>query len=169
MAYKRRGWNGKGKAQTKKDNKKWYPYKNEFEYNLSQTFKVYEYETKKIPYSIHANYNPDFIHPEKDWLIIEAKGFFLGGQPEARKYVWVKKSNPDLELVFILDNPNKKAYTGCKRRKDGSYLTMGEWCSKQGFVFFRHTQIPKELAEGNVTREWLDSWRKRQREHYFGK
>ena len=108
------------------------PYKNKFEFDLAKVLEGCDYEDKerKVSYETKATYNPDFTFADKPWLLIEAKGRFMGGSKEAAKYVWVKRCHPELEIVFIFSNMNNKAYPGCRRRKDGSFLTMGEWATK---------------------------------------
>jgi len=159
----------KGRKRPRNNNKQYYPFKNKFEYDLGQTLTGYSYENQHLNYVIEAKYNPDFICKLNDWLFIEAKGYFLGGSQEARKYIWVKKCNPDIELLFIFQNPVKKAYSSCKIRKDGSMLSMGEWASKNGFAFVSHKKIPKILSEGLVDREWIEDLKDRQYKFYFNK
>ena len=157
------------KKRPRNSNKQWLPYKNEFEYNLGQILPAYSYESKKLDYIIQAKYNPDFISKAHDWLYIEAKGYFIGGSTEARKYIWVKRSNPEIELLFIFANPNKKAYSSCRIRKDGSMLTMGEWAAKNGFAFVSHDKVPKILGDGNIDKGWIDDLKDRQFKYYFNK
>lgn len=128
------------------------PYKNKFEYDLAKVLKGCDYEDKKfvVEYETKAKYNPDFSFSDKPWLLIEAKGRFMGGSKEAAKYVWVKRCHPELEIIFIFSNMNNKAYPGCRRRKDGSFLTMGEWASKNNFLAFSAKHLPRWLIEGQV-------------------
>lgn len=149
----------------------YYPYKNQFEKDIHTALKQADYEDKgrKVPYTTEAIYNPDFTFKSIPWLLIEAKGRFMGGSKEAAKYVWVSKCHPEFEIAFLFDNPTKVAYTGCRRRADGSVLTMGEWAAKNGFAFFAVKKIPKELILGTATREWLEAIKDSQYESYFGK
>jgi hypothetical protein len=152
----------------KKDNKRWLPYKNEFEYLIGQDLDGADYEAKDrvVPYHIDAKYNVDFTFKDKPWLLIEAKGRFHDGQKEARKYIWVKKCNPTYEIVFIFTNVNNKAYTGVKRRKDGSYLTMGEWAAKNNFLSFSHKHLPDYIKDGTINRRTFRNELNKQRESY---
>ena len=86
-----------------------------------------EYEPFKIPYVVHKDYIPDFVH-EASGIIVECKGFF---RPfDTQKYKAIRDSiNRYNELVFILSDPSKKV-------RKGSKLNMGEWCTKEGFKFF---------------------------------
>lgn len=95
------------------------------------------YETEKLPYTIHANYVPDFVLEFKDGrkLYIETKGYF---DDQARKKMEaVKKDHPDIDLriVFERDNPIRK-------RAKSRY---SDWATKHGYVF----------AIGAVPEEWL--------------
>jgi len=159
----------KGRKRPRNNNKQYHPYKNKFEFDLASVLTGYSYETQKIEYVIQAKYNPDFICNKNDWLFLEAKGYFISGAQEARKYLWVKKCNPKIELVFLFDNPTKKAYSSCKIRKDGSMLTMGEWAAKNGFAFVSHNKIPRILSDGLVDRAWVEDLKDRQYKYYFNK
>ena len=147
-----------------------YPYKNSFEKDIHSILDkaVYEDKKAKVAYTTEAIYNPDFVFPENDWLLIEAKGRFIGGSKEAAKYVWVKKCRPDLELVFIFQDPNTKM-PNARRRVGGSFMTMGEWAAKNGFAFFHHKRLPYELVEATVTKEYLEDLKDSQYQTYFGK
>ena len=160
MAYKNR-WPKRGPN-------KWKPYKNQFEHDLHKVLKNCEYEDKDavVAYETKAKYNPDFTFKSKPWLLIEAKGRFMGGSKEAAKYVWVKRCNPQLEIVFIFTNINNKAYPGCRRRKDGSFLTMGEWASKNEFLAFGHKNLPTWLIDGSMGKETYRAKLNIQREMY---
>jgi len=157
----------KGKVWPKKDTN-WLPYKNKFEHDIGKILKEADYESKArvVEYHIDAKYNVDFTFKHIPWLLIEAKGRFHDGSNEARKYLWVKKCNPKLEFVFIFSNLNSIAYSGLKRRKDGSYLTMGEWAAKNGFVAFTHKFMPDWLTEGKATRELFSLCLNHQRQTY---
>jgi len=150
---------------------KFHPYKNQFEKDIHGVMPKADYEDKsrKVPYTTEAVYNPDFTFKDKPWLLVEAKGRFMGGSKEAAKYVWVKKCHPEVEIVFIFDKANNVAYPGCRRRTDGSVLTMGEWASKNGFAFFSNKHIPPEFITGDVTREWLEGVKSEQHKMYFNK
>ena len=131
------------------------PYKNKFEFDLAKVLEGCDYEDKsrKVNYETKAVYNPDFTFPDKTWLLIEAKGRFMGGSKEAAKYVWVKRCHPEMEIVFIFSNMNNKAYPGCRRRKDGSFLTMGEWASKNNFLAFSAKHLPPWLIDGSIDKQ----------------
>ena len=122
----------------------------------------YTYEPKwgKLPYTVPHVYNPDFIHPDADFAIIEVKGYFRSSS-EAAKYVHVKAANKDKEIIFLFFNVNKKCHPNCRPRKDGTVLTIYEWCIKHEFLFYEEKDIPKTLLDGKVTREWIASERRR--------
>lgn len=162
MGY-RNGW----KKGPRKVNK-WKPYKNEFEYKLAKLLEGCDYEDKKrkVNYETKAVYNPDFTFNGIPWLLIEAKGRFMGGSKEAAKYVWVKRCHPELEIVFIFSNMNNKAYPGCRRRKDGSFLTMGEWASKNNFLAFSAKHVPQWLINGDFDKQHYRDQLNKQRAMY---
>lgn len=147
-----------------------YPYKNQFEKDIHAVLDKALYEDKKakVAYTTESIYNPDFVLPGNNWLLLEAKGRFIGGAKESAKYVWVKRCNPKLEIVFIFQNHTTRM-PGARRRKDGSYLTMGEWAAKNGFAFFQHKRLPQELIEATVTREYIEALKDTQYQTYFGK
>jgi len=99
-------------------------YRNKFESAVGEQLKGWQYEPCKYPYIIKANYIPDFV---KGSMLVECKGFFRNG--DTRKYISIRDSLPQNELVFVLTNPNKKV-------RKGSKITMGEWCDKEGFRWF---------------------------------
>lgn len=152
--YGRQFRQAEGKTARKKT---YYPYKNEYEYELSKLLRGWEYEDKAaaVDYIVPKTYNPDFTNNKHPWLLIEAKGIFLGGKEEARKYVEMRRCNPDKEVFFIFEDPMKKAYQGCKRRIDGSILTLAEWASSNNFPFCHCTEIPPWLVDSFVTTEEL--------------
>lgn len=147
-----------------------YPYKNSFEKDIHQVLSKATYEDKeaKVSYTTESIYNPDFTFPDIRWLLVEAKGRFIGGSKEAAKYVWVKRCHPELEIVFIFQNPDTRM-PNARRRTDGSYMTMGEWAAKNGFAFFPSKRMPQELVEATVTREYIEDLKDTQHQIYFGK
>lgn len=94
----------------------------------------FEFEPASLPYTMNRKYIPDFV---KEDTLIECKGFFRAG--DTLKYKSIRESYPDKELVFILSDPYKKV-------RKGSKLSMGAWCYKEGFAFFRVNEC-KDLKE----------------------
>ena len=98
-----------------------------FEEETAKVLEGFEYEPFTVPYTTHRNYRPDFVHMASDTLV-ECKGFFREG--DTQKYKAVRDSLESYQrLVFVLMGPNKKV-------RKGSKLTMGQWCSKEGFDFY---------------------------------
>lgn len=91
---------------------------------------LYEPKLYKLRYTVPHVYQVDFIDPTEPNIYYEAKGYFRNG--EARKYIMIQQQNPDIELVFLFQNPFTKM-PGAKRRKDGTFLTMAEWADREGF------------------------------------
>ena len=86
----------------------------------------YKFEPYDLPYTVHKKYLPDFVHEDKA-ILIECKGFFRVG--DTQKYTAIRDSMPEWELVFVLSNPSKKVRKGGK-------ITMGEWCDKEGILWY---------------------------------
>ena len=102
-------------------------FRSKFEENVSKVLKGFEYEPFTIPYVIHRNYRPDFVHAASG-TVVECKGFFREG--DTKKYTSVRDSLPKGQrLVFVLMHPNKKIRRGAK-------MTMAEWCDKEGIVWY---------------------------------
>ena len=126
------------------------PYKSTLEYKLAKLIPQCEYEPKgsKVPYSIHHEYVPDFIHPNQPDVLLEAKGYFINGYKDCQKYLAVQECNPNKELIFIFSDPFKRAYPQCRVRKDGSVLSLAEWCVGNNFLYFKVEKIPTEIING---------------------
>jgi len=102
-------------------------FRSKFEENVSKVLKGFEYEPFTIPYVIHRNYRPDFVHAASG-TVVECKGFFREG--DTKKYTSVRDSLPKgQKLVFVLMHPNKKIRRGAK-------MTMAEWCDKEGIMWY---------------------------------
>lgn len=109
--------------------------RNKFEARIEdqlQKAKInFEYETERLPYVIHGNYNPDFIvSTPKGKIYLETKGYF---RPEhKRKMVAVKKAHPELDIRLIFYSANS---------------TYVRWALKHGFPFaFR--EVPQDWLDG---------------------
>lgn len=92
---------------------------------LNETKVNWEYESKKVSYIIPESkhtYIVDFNTP--NGVYYESKGF-LSDYQERKKYVLVKEQNPDIDLRFIFDNPNKLC--------GGTKMTHAQWADKYGF------------------------------------
>ncbi len=128
-----------------------YPYKSRLEKSLhAAALKEYDFEPKsgKIAYEVAHVYNPDFIHPAQPNILLESKGYFQHGSADCKKYVSIAKCNPHIELIFVFSRPQAKAYAQCRRRKDGTFMSLAEWAKKNNFLYYDTTNVPKELAKG---------------------
>ena len=96
---------------------------------------LYEPKEYKLGYSVPHVYQPDFIDPDEPGIYYEAKGRFRTSS-EARKYVEIQKQHPDIEIVFLFQNPRTKM-PGARVRKDGTTLTMAEWSDKNNFRYVK--------------------------------
>lgn len=166
MAWKRRKY-PKKVSRGHKDSI--YPFKSMLEKRLAAVLKLCRYEFRKVKYVVPHTYNPDFDFPDKPWCLIEAKGRFINGTAEAKKYIEVAKQHKDLEVVFIFERAMTKAYTACKKRKDGSVMTLGEWACKNGFVFFDERDIPLWFIEGEFDRQDLQDYKAQLKQEWLGK
>lgn len=95
----------------------------------------FEYESLKIEFIQPAKkrfYTPDFILP--NGILIETKGRFL--TTDRMKHLYVRDSNPDLDIRFVFQNPNSKLYKGAKS-------TYADWCTKHEFLYAKK-EIPLE-------------------------
>ena len=102
-------------------------FRSVFEEHTAEVLKGFEYEPYTVPYTIHRNYTPDFVHVPSNTLV-ECKGFFREG--DTKKYTSIRDSLKDYQsLVFVLMNPNKKVRKGGK-------ITMSQWCEKQGLEWY---------------------------------
>ena len=85
------------------------------------------YEVSKVKYKIPETdhtYTVDFT--TKNGQLWEIKGY-LSDYTERNKYVLLKKQNPDLDLRFVFDNPNKLC--------GGTKMTHSAWAIKNGFPY----------------------------------
>ncbi len=102
-------------------------FRSVFEEHTAEVLEGFEYEPYTVPYTIHRNYTPDFVHVPSNTLV-ECKGFFREG--DTKKYTSIRDSLKDYQsLVFVLMNPNKKVRKGGK-------ITMSQWCEKQGLEWY---------------------------------
>lgn len=111
-------------------------YRSKLEERIHKKHPYWLYEPKhlKVTYKVEHTYQVDFVQPDEQNIYYEAKGYFRSG--EARKYVEIQEQHPDIEIVFIFQNPFNKM-PGARRRKDGTFLTMAEWADKHGFRYIR--------------------------------
>ena len=94
-----------------------------------------EYEKHRINYTQPAKgrvYTPDFNLKKKIW--VETKGRFTTA--DRMKHLYIKGSNPELDIRFVFSNSRQKINKGSK-------TTYGMWCDKHGFIY-ADKLIPKE-------------------------
>jgi len=163
--YRKQGYHGT-KADIAVTKDKGNPYKSSLELKAARGVLagfMYEPTSAKIQYQVPHVYNPDFVHPLQPDIIIEVKGYFIKGSSDCQKYLSIVRDNPTKELVFFFSDPNKKAYPGCRVRKDGTTLSLGEWCWKNDILFFTEDDFPEEIRTGqwNVeqVRRFKHEWR----------
>ena len=109
-----------------------------FEKDVSKLLKGFQYEPFTIPYTIHRNYRPDFVH-SKSGTVVECKGFFREG--DTKKYTSVRDSLPKHQrLVFVLMHPNKKI-------RKGATMTMAQWCDKEGIMWYSLDTLEELISD----------------------
>ena len=107
-------------------------YDSKLEQSLHENeLKDYDHHPDKISYWIEHTYEPDFVHPDDPFTLIEVKGRFRDSA-EASKYKWIRDCNPEYGIVFVFEKP-QTPMPFAKKRKDGTKLTHGEWATKNGF------------------------------------
>ena len=112
-------------------------FRSVFEEHTAEVLKGFDYEPYTVPYTIHRNYRPDFVHIASNTLV-ECKGFFREG--DTKKYKSVRDSLEEGQtLVFVLMNPNKKI-------RKGATMTMAQWCDKEGLAWYTLDTV-EELME----------------------
>ena len=93
----------------------------------------YEYESKKLAYTISHNYTPDFILPNH--VHLEAKGWW--SPADRRKVLAVKRDNPDIDLRMVFQSPYNKI---SKKSK----TTYAQWCERHNIPWTTWQEIPME-------------------------
>jgi len=93
-----------------------------------------------IPASAHK-YTPDF---QVGNILVEVKGFLRAGQQNMYKHIARSCEEQGYEFVFLFPNPDKKM-PGARKRKNGTWLTLGEWSCKVGITFYTRETIKEIL------------------------
>lgn len=103
---------------------------------------VWEYETRKITYSVPSRmskYTPDFpitTLGTGKLIYIETKGKFE--VKDRQKHLLIKDQHPEIDIRFVFSNPNQ-------RISKQSKTTYAMWCQKFDFLF----------AAKRVPLEWI--------------
>ena len=92
---------------------------------------TYEYESKRVPYTIQHHYCPDFLLPNHVYL--ETKGYWDAA--DRRKILSVKKDNPDIDLRMVFQSP----YNTISKK---SKTTYAQWCEKHDIPWTHFHNIP---------------------------
>lgn len=119
-------------------------YASKFEQGLAEQLDKAGVEFKYEPYTISYNvparkstYKPDFVLP--NGILIEAKGGHFEAK-DRQKMIYVKESNPHLDIRFVFSKPNTKLYKG-------STTTYAKWAEDHGFPW----------SEKRIPQEWISS------------
>jgi len=104
----------------------------------------FDYEPQPIEYDVparKAKYTADFRPKDKQGkhtrIILESKGYFMGGARERQKYILLRNSNPHLDIRFIFSNAFKPIYKGSK-------TTYAKWATDNGFKWCDKGRIPPQ-------------------------
>lgn len=127
-------------------------YKSKFEMDVATKMPEGSYECEEIEYQIPATthkYTPDFVTTDNDGHKIywETKGRYRT-KAEADKYLWIRDSNPNIDIRFIIMDP-KTLMPNCKK------TTMADWLKKNNFTFYVYPDIPKKLLNKVHTFEYI--------------
>lgn len=114
-------------------------YRSHFEMEVGEKMPKDSYESTELKYEIPATehtYIPDFTTTTSSGDIVhwETKGRFRT-KAEADKYIYVRDSNPDIDIRFIIMSKS----TMMPRSKK---TTMYEWLRKNGFTVYVFPNIP---------------------------
>lgn len=94
---------------------------------------LYEPKGSALKFWEEKEYRPDFVSRLNPRIMFEAKGV-LRTREEANKYLRIIEQNPDHTLIFIILKPNTQLPYQ-KKRKNGSKMTMEEWCDKNNIMY----------------------------------
>ena len=127
--------------------------KSGFERRIAEAYPELDYEPFMVRYHLpELKYRPDFANLKKyGMLILEAKGR-ARNRAELRKYIWIRKCNPDFKLVFIFENP-LVFVPDAQVRKDGSRLTLAEWAELNEFEWCTIRTLPEILSKYEKIRQ----------------
>ena len=137
------------KSKNKKDYGK---FKSHFEMEVAAKMPENSYECEEISYevpSISKIYHPDFVTTDNEGHKIywETKGR-PHSTDEMTKYIYVRNSNQDIDLRFILMD-KKTLMPRCKK------TTVADWLKKNNFTYYIWPDIPKKLLNKVHTFEYI--------------
>lgn len=124
------------KTRSKKDYGK---FKSHFEVEVSDKLGKDNYEISELEYIVPAVkhlYTPDFTTIAQDGhqIFWETKGR-IRNKTEADKYLYIKQSNPEIDLRFII--MDKKTLMPRSKK-----TTLHDWLVKNGFTVYVWPSIP---------------------------
>ena len=117
-------------------------YRSKLEKEFGGKYPRLKYEPFTVSYTQVKEYLPDFVNETKK-IIFEVKGYFRMSS-EAKKYIDVKRCNPDWEIIFVFSDPEKPLPWAKKRVGDGRRMTHKEWALKNGFKCCNIHTVKKE-------------------------
>ncbi len=130
-------WAKKAYAKLKSKHEKPIKFRSKLEESVADLLEglgvSYEYESKRLPYTIQHLYCPDFVLPNH--VLLETKGYWDAA--DRRKILAVKKDNPYLDLRMVFQSPYNKI---SKKSK----TTYAMWCEKHDIPWTSYHDIPLE-------------------------
>ena len=104
----------------------------------------FDYEGTRVAFTVperKAKYLPDFRVGN---IVIETKGYFGKGAAGRQKLLFVRDSNPHLDIRLIFGRATNKIYAG-------STTTYADWADAHSF---------KWADKGRVPLEWIEDLRR---------
>lgn len=117
-------------------------YRSPLEERIHKRIPSFEYEKKKLAYTIHRNYIPDFVDKKRK-ILIEAKGFFRQG--DDKKYSSIRECYPEWRMIMVFSDPHKPVRKGGIPRKDGTKLSLAQWAEQNGWEWATENTLPKDI------------------------
>lgn len=111
-------------------------FKSKFEKHFASLLEAngcdYKYESTKLSYTTHHNYNPDFeVGPN---IYLETKGYWRAA--DRAKILAVKQQHPDKTIIMVFQDPNKTISKNSK-------TTYAQWATKNDIQWI----IPENLTD----------------------
>ena len=106
-------------------------------YYKAESLVSVQYEPGKYPYTItqQTNYIPDLVYKKQGVVYWgECKGRFRT-MAEAKKYLDVRRTYPDIVLFFILEKANVALPGATIRKTCGTKRTIEEWLEVHGIEY----------------------------------
>lgn len=114
-------------------------YRSKFEQEFHRLQPAAQYEAQKIKFTQPAKqrtYIADWVLD--NGVICETKGYL--DLATRQKMLWLRDSNPDLDIRFVFQNPDNRISKTSKTR-------YRDWAEANGFQWCRGPSIPEEWTK----------------------